>query len=78
MVEGAIGKFSLFDEVELESSNVFRGCEVERFLDKVGEAGRVEGVSVDGPVGKMPDLHVLCKSDGELTRSSVVRSHGYS
>ena len=58
MVEGTVGEFSHFNEVELESSNVFRGCGVERFLDKVGEAGRVEGVRIDGPMGEMPDHEV--------------------
>lgn len=75
MIEAAVGKFSLFNEVELEGSNIFRGCAVEWFIDKVGKPCRVKGVSVDGPGSHIADFEVLGKANSEWTRASFVRRH---
>ncbi len=61
--------------MQLEISNVFNGCIVQRLFDEVVEFTDMVGVGINGVGGEIADSHILGESLGEVSRTFVVRCH---
>jgi hypothetical protein len=75
LIERAVGKLSLSDQMKLEGSNVFAGRLLEWLFDKVGKLADVIGVGIDGGLSQVTDHHVFGEPLSELAGSFLVGCH---
>ncbi len=77
MVEGTEAEFSVFDKVQLESTNVFRSCKLNGLrVDELFEFAHVVGVCVDGVGREIAYLHVLGEADNDFRLVLAIGRHG--
>ena len=76
MVEGTEAKFSVFDKVKLESTNVFGTGVVDRLrTEELFEFAHVVGVGVDGVGREVADFHVLGEADDDFRLVFAIGCH---
>jgi hypothetical protein len=76
LIERAVSKVLVLNEMQLEGSNVFGGYAVKRLFNEVRKPSHMVGVRIDRGVGHVSDHQILGEPLRDRARAFLVRRHG--